>query len=570
MSTESTSEDRFGEMEGPVLDGNTASATTGRWTVARKVAAMLSGAVILAFAAMATIQTVDQRTNLLTAAVESNVTITKLLAVQMAGGLRWKKVAAVKATYSKMAKTEGSPLTAVFTFDAQGEPLTRYASEAYEGPDLSTAPTLDPAKLKADRLISRRIDNYQVVVIQVTAGRDNGKVGTIAVAWNLAELEAQVASAVYKAAGISTIFLVVLISLLGLVLQRFVGRPLNQMTAAMRGLAGGDLSVAIPAIGRRDEIGAMAHAVRVFKDNANEMERLRAEQEKQKRQAETEKRQAMNELAEDFATSVGVVVKAVSSSATQMQSNARTLSNTAEQTSKQSAAAAMGAEEGSVNVQNVAGATEEMSTSISEISRHVSQSAMIAQQAVDEAQKTNTTIRGLAEAAQKIGEVLDLINDIADQTNLLALNATIEAARAGEAGKGFSVVASEVKNLADQTAKATEDIGNQITSMQQATNDSVRAIDSIGQTISEIHEIATTIASAVEEQGTATQEISDSVQKTAAGTHEVSNNLASLSEAAGETGQAAVQMLEGAQDLAKQAETLQTEVDKFVSQVRTA
>ena len=265
-----------------------------------------------------------------------------------------------------------------------------------------------------------------------------------------------------------------------------------------------------------------------------------------------------------IANRVKDVVEVVASASTEIESNAQLMSATAEQTSRQSSAVAAASEEATSNVQTVASAAEEMSSSIDEISRQVAQSAEIAGSAVEEANKTNATIQGLAEAAQKIGEVVDLINDIAGQTNLLALNATIEAARAGEAGKGFAVVASEVKSLATQTAKATEEIANQIGAMQSVTSESVEAIKGIGTTIERINEIATTIASAVEEQGAATQEIARNVQQAAQGTQEVSSNISEVTKGVSETGQASGQVLEAASGLSKQADELKTEIDAFI------
>ena len=361
-----------------------------------------------------------------------------------------------------------------------------------------------------------------------------------------------------------------LVALLSLLVTRGVSRPIGGMTAAMNRLAARDMTVAIPGMGRGDEIGAMATSMQVFKDNMIEADRLRSEQEESKKRAEIEKKAAMNRMADEFEASVKDIVQAVSSASTELQTTARDMTATAEETSRQSTAVAAASEQASTNVQTVASAAEELSSSIAEISRQVSESAKIAGQAVDEAARTNEKVQTLAEAAQKIGDVVKLINDIAGQTNLLALNATIEAARAGEAGKGFAVVASEVKSLANQTAKATEEIAGQVNSIQDATGEAVGAIQHIGGTIGRLSEIATTIASAVEEQGAATQEIARNVQQASAGTAEVSSNISGVTQAAADTGTAASQVLGSSGELSQQSEMLRHNVDSFIATIRAA
>jgi methyl-accepting chemotaxis protein len=348
-----------------------------------------------------------------------------------------------------------------------------------------------------------------------------------------------------------------------------IARPVLAMTGAMRALAGGDKSIEVPARGRKDEIGAMADAVEVFKQNAIEMDRLAEEQRKEQLRKE-ERQKTIDGYIASFESQVAGILSTLASAATEMNQTAESMSATAEETSRQSSAVASASEEATTNVQTVASAAEELSASVQEISRQVAQSTQITGQAVDEVSRTNMTVKGLAEAAQKIGDVVSLINDIASQTNLLALNATIEAARAGEAGKGFAVVASEVKSLANQTAKATEEIGAQIGAIQNATGGAVQAIEGIGGTIAKVSEIATTIASAVEEQGAATQEIARNVQQASQGTQEVSSNIAGVSEAAQQTGAASAQVLSTAGELAKQSEVLKAEVDDFLAKVRAA
>jgi methyl-accepting chemotaxis protein len=351
------------------------------------------------------------------------------------------------------------------------------------------------------------------------------------------------------------------------VARRVIG-PVNLMTRAMTNLASGNVDVEIPAARRNDEIGQMARAVHVFRDNAMEKARLEAEQANAERSRAEERRSAMVAVADRFERSVKAVADGVSSAATEMQATAQQMSATAEESSRQSANVAGASDQAAANVQTVAATAEELSVSTTEIGRQVTHSAQITASAVAETEATNETVQGLAEAASKIGDVVKLINDIAGQTNLLALNATIEAARAGEAGKGFAVVAQEVKNLANQTAKATEEISQQVASIQNETSGAVAAIEKIRSIIGEVNDIATTIASAVEEQGASTQEIARNVQQAARGTQEVNENIAGVSGAAGETGAAAGQVLNAAQEMSRQAEQMRAEVDRFLGEVR--
>ena len=358
--------------------------------------------------------------------------------------------------------------------------------------------------------------------------------------------------------------------LLAWLIGRGIAGPIGRMTEAMGALAEGRLDTEIPARTNRDEIGAMAKAVQVFKDNAITVKRLEEEAKAAALQAEAERRAARQKLADDFQAAIGGVVNGVSSAATEMQSSAQSLSGTADQASAKATAVSLATEEASANVQTVAAATEELAASVTEISRQVVTSSDIAGRAVSQARATDDKVQGLSAAATQIGDVVRLISDIAARTNLLALNATIEAARAGDAGKGFAVVASEVKTLATQTAKATEEISAKVAEMQSATGDSVGAIRGIGETITEMAGIAGSIASAVEEQGAATQEIARNVQQAARGTQEVSNNIAGVTEASAETRAASGQMLDAAGELSVQAETLRREVDSFLANVRAA
>ncbi len=346
--------------------------------------------------------------------------------------------------------------------------------------------------------------------------------------------------------------------------------PIRFMTTTMTRLAQGELTLEVPSRGRKDEIGAMAQAVAVFKDNALAVERLRAEQAEQERRTAEAKRAATLALADDFESHVSAVVQHVAAAATEMQATSQSMAAASEQASRQAAAAAAAAEEASTNVQTVASAAEELAASISEIGRQVHHANDTAAQAVDKAHQTDRIVTGLAAAAAKIGEVVKLITDIAGQTNLLALNATIEAARAGEAGKGFAVVAGEVKSLANQTARATDEIAGQIGGVQAATQEAVTAIADILGTIRQINEVSTTIASAVEEQQAATAEIARNVEQAAAGTDEVARNVAGVREAAAEAGRTATQVQAEAGTLSRTSVELSEQASGFISRIREA
>ncbi|SOD89654.1 methyl-accepting chemotaxis protein [Caenispirillum bisanense] len=357
----------------------------------------------------------------------------------------------------------------------------------------------------------------------------------------------------------------------GMLVSRFgIVGPITRIVAVLRELAGGNLSVTVPGADRKDEIGDIAHATLVFQQNMVRNKEMEAEAKAAELRSAAERKRAMNEMADSFERTVNTVVEAVSAAAAELQASAESMSAMAEETSRQSTAVAAASEQATTNVQTVASAADELSASITEISRRVADASRMSAEADSQAQAAVSEVQGLAQASAKIGEVVSLITDIAEQTNLLALNATIEAARAGDAGKGFAVVANEVKALANQTARATDEISGQIQAVQQATKHAAGTIDAIGGTIRGLTEISAGVASAVEEQNAATQEIARNVDQAAIGTREVSSNIEGVRQAAGESGAAAGQVLSSAGELSRQAATLKSQVREFIATVRAA
>lgn len=349
-----------------------------------------------------------------------------------------------------------------------------------------------------------------------------------------------------------------------------VAAPLRGAVTAMSALSEGKKDTIVPKATSTDEVGQILNALQTFQKNLLEMDVMREKQADNEKKAEEDRKKGMLKMASDFESSIMGIVKGVALSSTQMQTTASSMSDIAKKTTSEADNVTSASKQASVNVETVAAATEELSASVNEISERVSEAAKVAQEASEQSQRTGETVQNLATASEKIGEVVALINDIASQTNLLALNATIEAARAGDAGKGFAVVANEVKNLAEQTAKATEDITIQINAVQSETGNAVKAIKSISEVIDQVRDISSSIAASVEEQGAATKEISHNVLQASDGTKEVSTSIITVSQAANETGVAAEQVLSTSGELTKNASVLQESVETFLSNVRSS
>jgi len=371
-----------------------------------------------------------------------------------------------------------------------------------------------------------------------------------------------------RTAGIAAI-LVAVFGALGLWVSRGIARPLHHITTAMGRIAGGDYATEVSAAGRRDEIGTMAQALARFREALQDRARLEAERQESERRAAAEKQAALAEMADGFEATVGEVVHAVTGATRELADSAQTMSAIAEEGERQASSVAAAAAQASSNVEAVSSASEELSASVQEIASQVARTSDVARDATDKVAATDRHVQDLAQAAERIGEVVGLIQDIAEQTNLLALNATIEAARAGEAGKGFAVVAGEVKNLAAQTQKATEQIRDQIESVQGETREAVGSIQDIGRVVNEMAGFSQSVASAIEQQQAATAEISRNAQQAAGGTRSVSDNIQGIHAAAGQTGQTSAAVLDAARRLGASGDELDRAVADFLARVRS-
>ncbi|MFQ5974125.1 MAG: methyl-accepting chemotaxis protein [Alphaproteobacteria bacterium] len=546
-----------------------AATGSGFWTVPRKIGFAIAFVLIIGAAANLYFQQSAQSRNLHALAERSDVQATELLALQLSTAVKFEQIKPIAELLGKLGSAEGSRLASVVVLATDGAPMTTYQNERFEPFDWNPVLTTGTIASVAEQSSVSTHEAHLAVVMPIQFGADQQQVGVLAVAWDLGKISEDIAKSLSIGLQVAAAVLVVLLVVLVVLLLVYVARPIRGMTSAMRRLAAGELGVEIDMVERRDEIGAMAQAVQVFKNNMIETERLRAEQEEMKERAEAEKRALVLKLADDFDQSVGNVVNAVSSAASQMQSSSQTMSAVSEETSRQSMAVSSASGQASASVQTVASATDELTASIQEITRQVGVSSGITSKAVTEAEKSYGNVQTLVDTAGKIGEVINMISDIAEQTNLLALNATIEAARAGDAGKGFAVVASEVKSLASQTAKATDEISQQILAIQSATEHTAGSIESIVTVIKEIGEISGTISTAVDQQSAATRDISRNIEQAATGTEEVTRSMSGVSEAAQETSRASSEILTAATGLTEHADTLKAEVEKFLRQIRS-
>lgn len=540
---------------------------SGLFTVSGKMTLIVSLAATLIIIILSLISLINQASSLEKLGGQSFTTITKLLGKNIGGGLKWGKIDAVEAVYKEFVTSDGRDIDKLITFDADGQQFTSYSTEGGENIDLSKTP--EWAKMAESGVYTEVVSDHMISAVPVFSGKNNDYVGTLAIAWSDQHIQSSVTDAGILLIYFSIVAIIAIIALMVFVARALIGKPLSEMNRVMSHLAKGDNQIEIPYLARKDDIGRIAKAVLVFKENALEQASLEVEKE-QSHKTNHDRQIYIDELIQGFRTNISSGLENVSHNSGDMKLTAGTLSEISSTTAIQANSATSASEESSSNVATVAAAAEELSTSISEITRQVEQTNGIVKNASKITDITNEQIVSLADKSQKIGAVVSLIQDIAEQTNLLALNATIEAARAGEMGKGFAVVASEVKSLANQTAKATEEISVQVTDIQSSTDEAVQGIKQITNAMTEVNDYTSSIGSAVEEQNKATIEISENIAQASDGTQEMAVSISNISASIEQTNVSAENVTKSSNEMSVQIETLKTSVNDFLNKVASA
>ncbi|WP_395826385.1 methyl-accepting chemotaxis protein [Elstera sp.] len=545
---------------------------TSFWTLTRKVAVMLTLAVLLSFAALIALQIRATQASLLETLRQEATIKSEMLAVAVRTAIAGGDGAGAEAEYLPLAKRPDSTLASVAAFDLDGKVIIEYHDETKRLKPYPIDKVFNNAlpTLKELRSAVLVTEDHMVIVSPVTGRRGDSLRGAIAIAWSLDAQNRMIQESAMNSSIAAVIIMVLLVVALVAVIGWMISKPLRRIAGVMKDLADGARQMEIPSQSRQDEIGAMARSVQVFKDNAARMDALQAEQARLEADAAAAKRQALQELSRQFEASVAGLVGSVEGAAGQMIDQSRQMATLADASISHTSTMTSAADDTTRNVQSVATAADQLDQSVRSISQQVQRSVTMAGDAVVSVEMTTGQVRGLADAAHRIGEIVQLINAIASQTNLLALNATIEAARAGDAGKGFAVVASEVKSLATQTAKATEDIQAQVGAIQTATGSTVDAIEKIGSIIRSMNEGAMTINAAVSQQGQATKAIAQNVRQAAVGAAGLTEQAQVVTTEAQSTGTAAQQVVQAATSINTQITVMRHHVDQFLSQIQAA
>lgn len=540
------------------------SKNSRKLTVSRKMTIVASVTAAITILALSIVSEINEAKNLNQLGGRSFVTITKLLSTNIGGGLKWGKKEVVESIYNKFIKSDGKDIAKIQTFDAEGKLFTSYTANEDVSLDLAA-----DAKLARDGVFTETQNGHTIAAVPVFSGKKHEYVGTLVIAWSGEQIQASINNAREMRIYLSIVALIATISLMIYSARTMIGKPLEAMKNTMGELARGNNDIAVPYISRGDDIGLIAEAVQVFKENAIEQQTL--EQEKQKTDSENLQRQnRVSDLIDNFKLTVSSNITDVTGFSANLKTSAGTLEEISHLNSEQANSANKASEEASANVSTVSAAAEELSSSISEITTQIEKTTAIVQNATAVTERTNEKVISLAAKSQSIGDVVRLIRDIAEQTNLLALNATIEAARAGDAGRGFAIVASEVKSLASQTANATEEISQQIGEIQAFTNDAVEGINEVAKIMDDVHQYTEEINASMTEQNAATIEISENIAQASAGTQSMTVSVAGISNSIDQTNTSVSEVTKTSSEMDAKFELLESSINDFLKNVAAA
>ncbi|WP_168184887.1 methyl-accepting chemotaxis protein [Thalassospira sp. MCCC 1A01428] len=557
-------------MENGATDGGSAIPPFVRsgWSIRSKLVFGVAATVVVAFIATIYVGIIFSIDSAKVRLADGNTIVTSLIASQNGGAVKFRKADAIEASFQELISDGRETLASVLAIDAEGKPILNFAAPGTNPALAAQLTDLGLAAITATDRQETRIGDLQVIAEPAIFGKNQDVVGAIVMAWSFASLKAETTANAIDQTGIAIVLLAACLAFLFLLIHKIVASPLKSMTGAMTQIADGNLNVVVPAGMRHDEMGEMAHALNVFKENGQRIARLREERKELDARNRAENARRLDETAKSFRGTVGSIVEAVLSSANGLSDNARILASATDTSRQKTDRVLKSVADASNGVQSVATAADRLRGALHEVSQQMVQSRAAIEEAVSQTRHTDQTVANLSDEARKIGDVVELIQDIAAQTNLLALNATIEAARAGDAGKGFAVVANEVKALANQTARATEEITKQISAVQNISQDAAGAIGEIGERISQVHAVSLSIERAVEDQSNAANDITSTIDQTGHAITNMNDDIGDVVSSIHEAGEATGHVRNSSAELEEEAHNLQKNANLFLESIR--